>query len=96
MPNTVKIMTAVASKHAEPRPHPGYLYESTDSNEVVGGGRIYLAMALPPGGLPYRMILVNVATGSRHDDTPFKAFAAPRGFRRLPPGTVVTITVEED
>lgn len=91
MPNTVKIMTAVAS--GERGPEIGDLYESTESNDIVGGGSVYVAA---PSHLVYperQLVLVNLGTGCLHD-APFTTL--PRGFRRLPPGTVVTITVEED
>lgn len=71
---------------------PGRLYESTPQNDVVGPGGIYEAVGLESGG---GIVLVNLATGSRHDESTWGP-SGPAGWRRLPPGTVVTITVEED
>ena len=91
--NKVEITVSPIKQSNEPE--MGALYESTALNHVIGPGRVYVAAYDKPasGGV---LTLFNLHNGVRHDDNSTWGPSGPAGWRRLPPGTVVTITVEED
>lgn len=89
--NKVEITKAPVQKSDEPR--QGTLYEATSLNDWTPAGDVAMA-AYPYGHGKLRLFLLR--NGCRISDESLFGKAGPAGWRRLPPGTVVTITVEED
>lgn len=95
--NKVEITVSPIKQSNEPK--MGALYESTALNHVIGPGRVYVAAyanAYAKTASDGVLTLFNLHNGVRHDNNSTWGPSGPAGWRRLPPGTVVTITVEED